>query len=530
MIATSGSLKTKSYWWLSVIAIVAFVLILVVSTKRLPVHSIATVPKKYKKQHLAIVRKDTANNFQLRSVIHSSFTGGKNKAEKTKTQVNKSIFSTYKPPVLTENNVSAIDTNNTIKKVEETTLNNISILENFFKSVAKRPVAFHISAQNDTTLFLPEGTIIHIAANTLAYADGTTVVGNVLLSATEFYDKADMVRSGLNTTSNTGDQLVTGGMLNITAKDDLGNELNVKNNATINVQMPFKTFDKDMQLFLPVKTTQPPVSKADSVMRMLQGFDWGVGGQHQAGMPVPMAHVVDWVHTEAYQDGYEGNKLKFVVDKKSTLSNQQVKKALEKQYPGYKIKVVRLWKHPVKFFNKSGAPTVGKIDTIALAKAKQLHMVSLDEEAQALLRFRQDLQHYKDDSVRFAAAAQVDSSYGFKISSLGFINCDRFYQDRREKIDYYVKENADKNPSVHRLFFHNINSVMAPSNGQSAFKKIPVGEKVTLVSVSVVGNEPVASFKTFYTNNENKRLEPEYHSTTPAAFQEDLQKFLATKL
>jgi len=70
-------------------------------------------------------------------------------------------------------------------------------------------------------------------------------------------------------------------------------------------------------------------------------------------------------------------------------------------------------------------------------------------------------------------------------SRLGWINCDKFYNNKNPKIDFVVKLKNKKNAHVY-LIFDDINSIMPYSykeNNEYHFKNVPVGTKVKVVAV-----------------------------------------------
>lgn len=101
-------------------------------------------------------------------------------------------------------------------------------------------------------------------------------------------------------------------------------------------------------------------------------------------------------------------------------------------------------------------------------------------------------------------------SYLLSSGSLGWINCDRFYDDPTEKMEIIVSVDTALNPSV-RLVFKNIQSVMSgysDENGKIHFEGIPQGSEVSLVAYSIVDNKPYMAMKNIAvtTNSEEKML------------------------
>ena len=117
-----------------------------------------------------------------------------------------------------------------------------------------------------------------------------------------------------------------------------------------------------------------------------------------------------------------------------------------------------------------------------VSKEEYLAMKAQFEEAEQVER----------NEVAVAANDEVFDAYLLKSGSLGWINCDRFY-DAEATTEFVVNVDTALHPSV-RLVFDNINSVMNgtydPRKGKVVFAGIPVGEKARVVGYSIVNDVP----------------------------------------
>jgi hypothetical protein len=91
------------------------------------------------------------------------------------------------------------------------------------------------------------------------------------------------------------------------------------------------------------------------------------------------------------------------------------------------------------------------------------------------------------DKLNADAIKAIQGKYSVNINRLGWINCDRFYKDKREKIQYTVNLGDSAQHYHTMLVFDRIKSVM---NGYAAgnkviFNDIPEGEKVKVVSIGI---------------------------------------------
>lgn len=70
-------------------------------------------------------------------------------------------------------------------------------------------------------------------------------------------------------------------------------------------------------------------------------------------------------------------------------------------------------------------------------------------------------------------------------SKLGWINCDRFYKNTAEKIDFVIQVNSKNSPAI-SLVFEDINSIMpytSREDNKYYFKNIPIGMKVKIIGL-----------------------------------------------
>jgi hypothetical protein len=83
------------------------------------------------------------------------------------------------------------------------------------------------------------------------------------------------------------------------------------------------------------------------------------------------------------------------------------------------------------------------------------------------------------------------NSYVLSTSRLGWINCDRFYTDPREKVDFVVQSSGGQKENV-KIVFKNEHVVMQGAqsgNGDHHFDKIPFGAEVSVIGLKVVDGE-----------------------------------------
>lgn len=103
-----------------------------------------------------------------------------------------------------------------------------------------------------------------------------------------------------------------------------------------------------------------------------------------------------------------------------------------------------------------------------------------------------ELQQVRENEQAEEANSSALDAYLLKSGSLGWINCDKFY-DATATTEFVVQVDTTLRPSV-RMVFDNINSVLAGNydarTGKVRFSGVPVGEPVRLVGYSIVNDTP----------------------------------------
>jgi len=76
------------------------------------------------------------------------------------------------------------------------------------------------------------------------------------------------------------------------------------------------------------------------------------------------------------------------------------------------------------------------------------------------------------------------SSDIFSSSRLGWINCDRFLNDNKPKIDYFVKIEDPVNTDI-KIVFNDIKSISygEEEDNEYIFRNIPIGQNITIVAL-----------------------------------------------
>ncbi|HEY4150194.1 MAG TPA: hypothetical protein VGM41_14745 [Chitinophagaceae bacterium] len=408
------------------------------------------------------------------------------------------------------------------------------ILSRFYSDLQQEPQEFTIHTNIDTTLVGKQGTRIFIPSHVFVSKTGRSVTGPVKIILEEFYSYDKMIAAGLSTMSN-GRQLVSGGMLHIIAMAD-GHELLLKPAMNIMVKMPTNNYDGRMQLF----TGNPPpagsiITKpfvdaasvshhvedtgASSPVRIAgdQQIDWMTVGQMQQGFQRPTIRVKDFRNLPASISGDESAAV-FYIHHLPGNDKEQIKQELKKRYGYYydqiKVKYVSRLLQPVLFrSNLTGDSIDLKFDEAIKSK-----LVSPIDSMAYISRVI-------TDSMAFFSTSGRLKEYTFNISNLGWINCDRFENDPRPRVDFVVDPGPGINTSLLRsqLVFTRYQSLAQGyyHNNKLSYGKIPVGEKIQLVCLCVKNGKMVSCIRSI-TVSAHEINDLRFEETTPEQFKAKL--------
>lgn len=383
-----------------------------------------------------------------------------------------------------------------------------SWLAAIYGELKKKPDYFQVPFDKDTLITCREGTEIIIPAHAFARKDGSPVKEKVDFRVEEYYKPSDMVAARLATHSG-GAMLGTAGMLLIRAFL-AGEELKLAPQKNLLVRMPTDDYDDKMQLFLPAADTLKP--GADSLQQVTERVDLYAeqkDSSRRTGAIVlgsaSLSNVMqelfstpdNWVPrgqpqqrwwyrpqvtlpgTDRYQQVLgpngeaDGSTVTFIV--KPGVSKAEVRRELENRYmSGVKIKVRRASRRQMKTFEFPGR----RID---FAEAYGMGLIS------------------REDSIRFAGMVKIYNSpeqlaprfedrYSFSLSSLGWINCDKFLNDPRPKLDLvFQAPDIWGHSFVPMLVFPALKSVQRgyfdSLHHRFIFPQVPEGEDITFICV-----------------------------------------------
>lgn len=451
---------------------------------------------------------------------------------------------------------------------EEIKHDNAGVFKKFNADISKQAEYFIINTSSDTTLTCKEGTTVFIPANTFQTLGGGTVNGPVTIAVKEFYSVADIISNNLATTSN-GKQLITGGMLNVSA---IANDqpLQIKQGAFIDLKMPTRVFSSDMQLFTGVENAvtftsvneEKPVLKGivdtitktiqidtlskesssiDRAVSFNQGINWIPAGQRQFFIDDKKKEITLFDVQDNSRVVYRGNKsiAKYLIPHDCPLTIDEMETILRNKYGKWydNIKVRRAWK-PLSKKRRVTQPTdwiydeyfVGDSLVIPLKYAMSRKMITREDSLRYEMEFKKKYEEAVKRGNAYNDFVLKKNAYDFRITGLGWINCDRFLNYPPGRLsEFYVNtpEGYQGTFFASMLLFENSRSAMAGSwdfNGRISFPKIPLGETVNLVCLGAKDGKMYAAVQQFSVERDPK-IVLKLEEITPEEFKEKLSRF-----
>jgi len=459
--------------------------------------------------------------------------------------------------------------NNAVKPEEAATL------AGFFQQLEKETQEFVIDSKKDEVITGKDGTVLLVPANTFA-ADG-----KVTILLKEYYSYEDIITNKLSTSSN-GRQLVTGGMIHLSAMKD-GKEVQLRSAGNIRWFVPdTSTAMKTMQVFEGRVTDNK--QSLFGVAELNDGF--GTGGTlnvfsemeninwipqqlfFENNYLTTMVKVLD-MRNQPYKSHYtkKGEVGKFHIASDSRISKEDMEDSLKKKFGYYKVKIkyakkdrlVRPWGF-LSFLKRTNrwksSESLGDSAWIDAVTARRYRLQATDTvvtrggafwlnanggvRPKAIGVTSERNKQFDVFTTKLGAGRLIndttangtpEGSAGFStalasrfsvdVNTLGWINCDRFYNDGRPKVPLYVdlKDTAANYYTL--LVFDRIKSMMTGSvaGNRVLFQNIPEGETARVISVGIKKGKPVVAMENVKINR-TTLTGLKFEETTPAAFKE----------
>ncbi len=451
--------------------------------------------------------------------------------------------------------------------VPVTKLPGLSAVNSFYEQIQKPVQVFTVSADKGGEIKAAEGTKVIIPPTAFVDAAGRIIEGNVVIKLEEFYNYADIIAANLTTASN-GEQLVTGGMVKLTAFKN-NEEVQLGNGKAVGLQMPAKNFDPGMELFL-AANNKSNKNYAGGMDTAASFVETGVFGRRINWMvvnsfrPQTFDGMTNFLKLEDEPVRVRETKTKriaaFHVTNQLPMTEDEIKEILLNKYGTYydviKVKKVK----PVVniLFSKAtfGRKYIGDSTRLTVDQAVRWHYINREDSMKYVLKVKADSLRFivtqanamnaqlqlgmlsrnsatgeiiqLTDSLKavYTARLQVMQSYSFSVNRMGWINCDRFYKyDNKSDFVVNLPAGTDAGKFVTQLVFTNIRSVMPGEydGNKIGFRNIPVNMPVCLVGLGEQDGKVMSFIQPFKTSASAVSI-TKLEETTPEAFKEKLKQ------
>lgn len=417
-------------------------------------------------------------------------------------------------------------------------------LDAFYKQIEKPSQQFVINPLQDTIIHGKDGSLLLIPANTFS-------TGPVTIVLKEYYTFQDIITNRLSTASN-GLPLITGGMIHITAMVD-GKEVNMKPDKAIRWFIPDTSARmKQMQLFTGVqKTQQPPAMSGQAQYEAYTATGSGPQDTVTGIRKYVNYNEVDWIpQQQLFSNNYfmtkvkvldlrdipvrirstkNGNVAIFRLSDNPRMSKADIEKTLKAKYPHYyKIKV-REKAALTKAKKSQGDMTiladgVGDSIWITMRDAQRYRLTATDTITAIARQIDYEFgpRSRPINTLTTYSMYQIASRYSVDIRTLGWINCDRFYQDGRPKIPFIIDLADTASNYYTMLIFDEVKSMMtgAVSGNKVLFNDIPEGIKAKIICVGIQDGKTVAASDNVQVSRQPFK-DLKFEETTPDAFKKE---------
>lgn len=386
-------------------------------------------------------------------------------------------------------------------------------LRTFYQQFNKSPQTFRVSSAQDTTIICQEGTKIAIPANSLVTESGRLVTGEVKVSVREYYQRSDILLANLSTMSN-GKLLESGGMIHIDIFT--GDEkCNLIEGTSIEFLFPTANAQKEgMRIF-------SGEWEGDVMNWELQegSFELGltdVQPVQNQNRPIPNEQkAFEITNIDSFINFLRGN---FPYPELAIQAgiNGTIGIILESDIDG-QIDKFRIAKrlHPIM-----DEPFMRTINRFVL-KMELKDGFGTNIKSSVYLPFHFNAGtwfHQSLDSVELIKTSQRLNNhsnpflgrYVLASTHLGWINCDRFIQDREPKLNLIVRATNGDDIDC-KLIFSDINSLMSANytpSGEIMFPNVPADHPIKLFALKKEGGQLMLSLTEGVTGD---RFEPEFN-------------------
>ncbi|MGG9970875.1 hypothetical protein ACQ33O_03680 [Ferruginibacter sp. SUN002] len=411
------------------------------------------------------------------------------------------------------NTVSKVPTTVSTDTVEVAADEQLNLTDHAFSYLESCKQNFTVLPNKVSLLKGKKGLKVTVDPTVLEKEDGSVIDGKIKVTIIELTNTDELFKSNATTISN-GRLLSSGGSYFI-GMECRGQNVRIKQGKSIDMQFP-KIRKEEMELFYGERTNEG-------------GINWIQAGNNGSGKlydEEQKDEELTFTDNYRYQTAffpafmYDDNKQPriyktlndpvYYYDKKLTIKNivDTINRGKMKIY----IDTIDMWPK-ADIVLKPGQ----YIDTNYLFQRygprKQYKLIScqyLQDQADSLERYKKARQEAVDKGQPQTLAEQLQKYYSpSKIISLGWINCDRFYQLEEQPETYFdLPITMTKGSVNYFLLFRSMNGLMSGkaviNNSKICLGRLPVGSDITLVAFAK-SNGKIFQCKEDFTVSKNSK-------------------------
>lgn len=396
--------------------------------------------------------------------------------------------------------------------------------EKIFSAYKEKPQQFEAKADGEINITGKQGTLIQIPANALVFEDGTKPTSVVSISLTECYAISDMILNTLSTTSNK-QLLETAGMVLIEATAE-GKKLKIAEGSAYTVSFPQESDKDDFKLFYGRRedngginwiladnrdntepgraqsASLPGVASSQNSLQTGNCFIQISDSYFRRNLKISKMDYYTWQLAEGgtLNNWFLANfnpSVPMIDD--FCVFNYQSQVTLKLDKNGF-VKSRYLSKRTTAEYDLAILRIIDRMPALDMSN----FMPRYDEDHAVVLQFGRKIGKSQDEALavfekkyggekgNLPSVQKEDMDYYiFSASELGWLNCDRFYDDPAPRGDFYVDCPIPEHTNV-SLSFASFPGLLAgyAENGRIVFHDIPKNQKVKVIAVECSASAP----------------------------------------